>query len=115
MLYLTLVEGDYALIGSNVKVVLERIDAKDRVFIGIEAPKDIPVVRSQIYEQNIAEQAALTGDKDLEELSNKLSEQRIARRRKYHQRQNSRAEYERRLAAGEIEPANPKREQVASE
>jgi carbon storage regulator CsrA len=108
MLYLTLVEGDYAVIGGNVKVVLERIDAKDRVFIGIEAPKDISVMRSQVYERNIAEEAARTGDKALEELSGSLAGQRTERRRKYYQRQESRAEYERQLAAGEIPPSSPK-------
>ncbi|MDR1530580.1 MAG: carbon storage regulator [Clostridiales bacterium] len=104
MLYLTLVEGDYAVINGNVKVLVERIDGKDRVFIGIDAPKDVPVIRSQIYEREIAEQAALTGDKALAKISAGLEKERMERRRRYNQRQNSRAEYERRIAAGEIRP-----------
>jgi carbon storage regulator CsrA len=123
MLYLTLVEGDYAVINGNVKVLVERIDGKDRVFIGIDAPKDVPVMRSQIYEREIAEQAALTGDKALAEVSAGLEKERMERRRRYNQRQKSRAEYERRIASGEIPPcAAPelkqnaeRREQAAGE
>lgn len=50
MLALTRKKGESIIIGDNVKVTVLSVSG-EQVKLGIEAPKEIPVHRSEIYEQ----------------------------------------------------------------
>jgi carbon storage regulator CsrA len=42
-------EGDYIMIGADVKVKI--IDGRGVSKIGVEAPRDVPVLRQAVYER----------------------------------------------------------------
>jgi sRNA-binding carbon storage regulator CsrA len=86
MLYLTMREGDYALVGSDIKVVFSRAHGCNQIMLGFDAPKDVPVVRGQVYEQAMADRA-LTGDPEALALHSQLRQEREARQQKYSRRQ----------------------------
>ncbi len=50
MLVLSRKNNQSILIGSNIRVVVVRLEG-DRVKLGIEAPRDVPVRRSEVREE----------------------------------------------------------------
>ena len=103
MLVLSLREGDYLMIGEGIKVRYEAMKGKDHLILGIEAPKEVPVVRGKVYEETIAKKAA-GGDEEARALSGKLKKDYADRQRKADIRRRRRENQERRIAAGEIKP-----------
>jgi len=103
MLYLTLREGDYVMVGGNVKVSYSHANGKDSFVLGFEAPKDVQILRGKYYEEEIAKMAA-KGSEAAQKLSDTLSTEYEARRSKYNARRASRNNQERRISAGEIKP-----------
>jgi sRNA-binding carbon storage regulator CsrA len=101
MLYITLKEGDYFVVGGNVKVTFERTAGQESIFVGVEAPREISVQRGQIYEAEIAKRAE-AGDEQARLLSRELEAEGEKRRKRYNARRASRSEHERRIRAGEI-------------
>lgn len=101
MLLVTVREGDYVMIGENIKVHFDVMRGKEGLTLGIEAPREIEVLRGSLYEKNIAEMAQ-AGDESARALHQKLREEHIARRKRANQRANRRLAQERRVAAGEI-------------
>jgi len=86
MLHLTLIKGDYIMIGDNIRVHYDHNDGQATLALGIEAPRDIKILRGAVYEDGIAEMAA-AGDKEamrhLEQLiSEKLERRRLSGKRK---------------------------------
>ena len=107
MLVLTLRQGDYLMIGDGIKVHYEAMEGKDHLILGIDAPREVPVVRGKIYEEAIAKQAA-EGDEEAKILSRKLKKDYADRQRKADIRRRRRENQERRIAAGEIKPYGTK-------
>lgn len=58
MLALTLCEGDYLLIGDNIRVHFDHKIGKDTLAISIEAPKDLTILRDKLYEAKMSAKAA---------------------------------------------------------
>jgi len=81
MLVITLHEGDYVMIGDNIKVHFDHTRGKDILSLGIEAPKDIEILRGKVYEKGIAKLAA-EGDEEARELSKKLKREYNSRKRR---------------------------------
>lgn len=50
MLVLSRKRGEKIIIGTNITISIERFNG-DKVRIGIEAPREVPVHRQEIYEQ----------------------------------------------------------------
>lgn len=70
MLVITRKENESFLIGDNIKITVVEV-SKDRVRIGIDAPKDIKVMRSELYDtEKLNVQASV--NKMPAELMNKL-------------------------------------------
>ncbi len=101
MLYITLREGDYFMVGNNVKITYERTAGRDSMYVGIDAPREVKVIRGQVYENEIAKLAE-TGDKRAIQLQRELLTDYEKRVKKYNARRASRAEHNRRIEAGEI-------------
>ena len=52
MLVVTLYDGEYVKIGDNIKVVIDRcIDDGNSTRLGIEAPKDVSVLREELTDK----------------------------------------------------------------
>ena len=98
MLVVTLREGDYVMIGDNIKVHYNRPNGKDQLAIGIEAPKEVEIIRGKLYEERVAEKAA-EGDKEAQILSKQLKKEYVERRRKANFRQARRDDQKRRSIA----------------
>jgi carbon storage regulator len=49
MLVLSRKKGESLIIGDDIKIKILECD-NDRVSIGIEAPKEIPIIRGELYE-----------------------------------------------------------------
>ena len=63
MLVLTLKEGEYLMIGDNVRFTFDRVEDKDKISVAIDAPKDVKILRSEVHERNLAVRAE-AGDKE---------------------------------------------------
>jgi len=81
MLVLTLREGDYILIGDNIRVHFDYKAGQDSVSIGIEAPGDELILRGKLYEKAIAQKAA-SGDESAKIIAAKLKKERNEKQRK---------------------------------
>lgn len=52
MLILTRSEDEQIMIGQDIKIMVVGIDCKSkRVRIGIEAPKDLPIYRKEVFDR----------------------------------------------------------------
>jgi len=94
MLLLSLQEGDYVMIG-DTRVSFEDIDGTRQIVVGIDAPKNISILRGKLYEENLARLAA-TGDKQAQALHKKLKKDYATRTRKNAISRMRREEQERR-------------------
>ena len=81
MLVITLREGDYIMIGEDIKIQYDHINGKDHLALGIEAPRDLSILRGKVYEENLEAKAA-AGDLEAQQLSKKLRKEYAARRKK---------------------------------
>ena len=54
MLSLNVKEGDYLLIGDNIRIHVQK-GIGNNMKIGIEAPRAVPIVRGKVYERNLLE------------------------------------------------------------
>ena len=52
MLRITLNKDDYVMIGDNIRLNYERNTGKDSFAFGISAPKDVKILRKNLYEDN---------------------------------------------------------------
>ena len=50
MLAITVREGEYILIGDNIKIKI--VKGSEKSVIGIDAPRNIPVLRQAVHERN---------------------------------------------------------------
>ena len=103
MLRISLREGDYVMIGGNIRVSYDSMNGKDHLVLGIEAPKDIDILRGKLYEEEIEKMAA-EGNEQAKVLAEKLKKEYKERRCKYETRRARRDEQARRMASGEIRP-----------
>ena len=53
MLMISLNKGEYVMIGDNIKVHFDHKINKDTLDIAIEAPREISVLRSKLYEESL--------------------------------------------------------------
>ncbi len=56
MLSLLVQEGDYVLIGDNIRIHIQKGIGRN-MKIGIDAPRSVPVVRGELYEKLLMENA----------------------------------------------------------
>jgi carbon storage regulator len=54
MLSLLVRQGDYVLIGNDIRIHVQRGVGRN-MKIGIDAPKSVPVVRGEVYERSLME------------------------------------------------------------
>jgi len=97
MLLLSLQEGDYVMVG-DTRVSFEDIDGTRQIVVGIEAPKDISILRGKLYEENLARLAA-EGDKHAQDLHRKLKKEYSTRLRKNATARLRREKQQRRMTA----------------
>jgi len=81
MLLISLNEGDYVMIGDSVKVTYDHLNGKNSLVLGIEAPKNIDILRGEYYERELLKLAD-EGNADARVIFEKLSKERTSRRRK---------------------------------
>ena len=54
MLSIKLKQGEHIVIGDSIKVYYDRTNSKDYISIAVDAPREIPVKRGAVYEENQA-------------------------------------------------------------
>ena len=52
MLSIKLKQGEHIVIGDSIKVYYDRTNSKDYISIAVDAPREIPVMRGAVYEEN---------------------------------------------------------------
>ena len=80
MLNMTIAQGEYVLIGENIKVYFNRTKGKE-LSVGIDAPRDVKVLRRSHYEDGV-EKLAESGSPEAMELSARLKEEHTERLKK---------------------------------
>ena len=80
MLHLTLSEGDYVMLGEDIRVHYDHNTGQATLVLGIEAPRDVSVVRSKVYEDAVAKKAA-EGDREAMRHLEQLTAENLERRR----------------------------------
>ena len=103
MLLISLREGDYVMIGDDIRVSYDQLKGRDHLVLAIDAPRDVSIQRGKIYEENIKKMAE-EGDSSAAELSGKLKKEYTDRARKAGIKRSRREDQERRVASGEIKP-----------
>jgi len=101
----TLKEGDYLLIGDDVRVYFKDRADRDSLQVGIEAPQNQLVLRSKLYVQHLAILAA-NGDEQAKARYQVVKKGQEKIWRDNIQRRARRDEQERRIAMGEIKSYN---------
>ena len=102
MLNLSMREGDYFLIGDNIKVYFKQKAGKDHIHVGIEAPRELRISRCLVHEKEVAEKAA-SGDTEAAEINAELERQAAERIAKYNKRKASRDYFDRNIRAGKMQ------------
>jgi len=80
MLNVTIGQGEYVMIGDSIKVYFNRTKGK-ALSLGIEAPKDVKVLRRKVYEDGV-EKMAGEGNQEAMVLSTRLKEEHAERLQK---------------------------------
>ena len=81
MLYVSLREGDYIMIADKIRVTYDHLEGKNHLVLGIDAPKDIEILRGKLYEEQIEKKAA-QGCAEAQALSKKLKQDYKKRKRR---------------------------------
>jgi len=63
MLRISLREGDYVMLGDNIRISYDSMNGKNHLVLGIEAPREVEVLRGKIYEERIEKMAATATNK----------------------------------------------------
>ena len=92
MLHISVGKGDCVMIGENIRLQYARNNGEGSLTIGIEAPRDIKITRSTLYEAEVAAQAA-SGDPSAQALLARLEEEHDQRRETSTFRKQKRAKY----------------------
>ena len=71
MLNLTMKDGDYLLIGDDVKISFSKANYRDSLFLSIDAPRSVNIVRGKLYEKIIAGKVA-EGDAEAIEINEQI-------------------------------------------
>ena len=71
MLALTRKKGESLVINNNIEITILEIRG-DLIKIGVDAPKDVPIYRKEVYLQIQSENAASINNDGLEALKNLL-------------------------------------------
>lgn len=71
MLALTRKKGESLVINNNIEITILEIRG-DQIKIGVDAPKDVPIYRKEVYLQIQSENAAAIDNDGLEALKNLL-------------------------------------------
>ena len=103
MLSISLREGDYFMIGDNIKIIYNRSAGKDSVHINVEAPRELKILRGQLYEEEIALRAK-ANDKKAQQIRDELLEMHDQRDATYERRRNLRKKYREKILSGQIQP-----------
>jgi len=91
MLLISLSEGDYVMIGGNIKVSYDHIKGKNSLVLGIEAPKDVDILRGEFYEKELEKMIA-EGNEEAGNILARLKKEHEARRKKSAIRQKRQRE-----------------------
>ena len=76
MLSLTMNSGEYLLIGKDVRIMFDWGTHKNNMRVSVDAPRDIPVVRSKVLKRAIDE-LAVNGDPDFVAVKYELEEREL--------------------------------------
>ena len=74
MLYITLNEGEYVVINENIKIHYEKPTGGRSFMIGIDAPREVPVLRGELYEKMLIEKGQ---DPNAEQTKKEFVERRL--------------------------------------
>ena len=102
MLVINLNEGDYIMVGDNVRINYDHIQGS-QVVLAIDAPREVAIMRGKFYEENLRKLAE-NGDKSAKRLYDKLQLEFEEKRQQSFIRRNRKIHQDKRIAKGEIKP-----------
>ncbi len=110
MLLLTVKEGDYLMIGDDIRIqFIEEMSGKC-LRIGIDAPKSLRVSRSKLYEKSLLDEAEKNSSK-LEEIELQKQAQIMASQKRQEKRRVKALEKQKRKLQANMEAEYPYEEQ----
>lgn len=57
MLQLALKQGEYVMVGDNVRICYDRQGIHKQIYLSFDAPKDVRIMRQKIHEEVLVQQA----------------------------------------------------------
>jgi len=87
MLSLTMKNGEYLLIGDDIKITFQGGSGKDSLYIGVNAPKSVKVIRSGLFEKIVAEKAA-AGDAEAIKANEAIAADKAERERERRRKES---------------------------
>ena len=108
MLQLTLEQGEYVMVGDNVKVSYDRLGSNKQLVLTFDAPKDVKILRQRVHEESLVKEAGLDtleGRRLSEQFRQAREEkERAAQLRSDKMKERNRAKKEQRKAERESRP-----------
>jgi sRNA-binding carbon storage regulator CsrA len=100
VLQITLREGDYFMIGDNIKIEYDRSMGKDSVHVNVHAPRNLKILRGSLYEEELERRIGV-GDVLASRIKEDLDARHEKRQPYYANRRKLRTEYEERKKAAQ--------------
>ena len=80
MLQVTVDQGEYILIGDNIKIYYDRLNSNRQLVLSFDAPREVKVMRQKLHEEKLFEQFGQDSPEGIQ-LAREIQERKAERER----------------------------------